>query len=362
MRAPTARVKGADLLLGAWRSPAGVYSIDSMVELARPRLFVVTSAPHAAADHVVDLLASMTVRPAPAALLAPLDDLAAGLDASLGHVGTDIAARGCGAATSEHAVAPLAAVDDALDVLRAALRAADVPPALAYRAPVVGTWLATFLRIVDAAGMDPATIVAWQPPLSVAAGASVAARALSLARWEMTLRTVLEATSGRACVVLPPAGSDRVPSVLAGALGVSPPTGTGREARQASDAGPPHPGLPRQAPASAQDTLLSSQLELADVLTTLEGAHDELAAELPVASLWSTGLCDAERRARAAAADAATAWERTHERAFDADVLWGALLQASKELAELVALGITCERRRAHRGTAALTASGLAGV
>lgn len=327
-----------------------------MAELARPRLLMVTSAPHAAAEPVIELLASMGVRPASGAFLGHLDDLAAELAASARFDGTDAATPGTQAGEQPAAAR---AIEDMRDSLRDSLRDIqrdarclhDAPFALAYRAPVIGTWLSTLLHVVEAVGLAPATVVAWELPASVAAGAAASALALSLARWEMTLRTILVATSGRACVVLPPAGSARIPSVLAGALMVSPPTDTYR----ALDDGRSDSGTRRQAPAGEHAELLPSQVELARLLVDLEGAHDELAAALPVASLWSTGLYEAERRARAAAADAATAWERTHERAFDAEVLWGALVQTSKELAALVGRGFPLEHPGALEATVALT-------
>ena len=302
-----------------------------MTERSRTRVLLTVFAPDAAGAGIVESLSSLGAAQAPPALRAVLDEISA--------------------CVASHGPSALLGASDAL---RSALASAGAPAAVSYQVAAARAWLSTLLQAVDGAGAAACTIVAWTTPSAVAAATSGPARALALASWEMALHATLRACEGRACVILPPEGSRRRDAVLAQCV-------TGSRAPDVPSWRAASALRPRGASAEPTDVtvpgehpdVLPSQRALAHGLVAIEGPHDHLEAALPPPSAWTTALADADRRARAAADDAAAAWEEVRARSLDADVLWSALWRASLELADTVDEALARDRRHGGEGDVA---------
>lgn len=293
-----------------------------MTERARLRLFVLAAAPRIAAPPTLEALSSLVVPAVSSPLRRALDEhsalLASSAPSSGGLSVETPAPTRLEEPTSEHLVGRL----------ETAISSEDVQDAV-YQVAAVGPWLGALLQAIDDAGATACTLLAWATPSAVAAASPALARPLALVRWETAVRQVLTASMQRSCVVLPPADSDELASVLAESL-----KGPGAE---------PAPVRPRSP--SAHPDVLSAQAALANVLVSMQGRQDRLTVALPGPSPWTSAIEDAERRAASAAHDAAMAWEQVHERVRDADVLWSALWHTARELADLTEHALVRERR-----------------
>ena len=310
-----------------------------MTERSRTRVFFTVSVPESSGAGVIESLASLGVGESPPAMRAALD----GLSAWAASPGTAEPPAGS-------------------EALRSALASVGAPAAVSYRVAAARPWLSTLLLAAEDAGAGACTVVAWTTPCAIAAATSGPARALALASWETALHAALGACAGRACVILPPAGSLRRDAVLAqcvtGSLAPGPAT-RGAERPGGPQSFPMQPAEPTDVTVPGEHAdVLPTQRALAHELVAIEGYHERLAAALPSTSAWTTALADADRRARAAAADAATAWEEVHARALDADVLWTALWRTSLELADTVDEALARDLRHGEEGDVARAGPG----
>ena len=301
-----------------------------MTERSRTRILLTVCVPHSAGTGIIESLGALGAAQAPPALRATLDQILT-----------------CAA---PHGPQRPPAASNAL---QSALASAGTPATISYEVVAGHARLSTLLQAADEAGAATCTIVAWTTPSAVAAATSRPARALALANWEMTLHAALRACEGRACVILPPESSRRRDAVLAQCVtGSQAPDVAPHAASTSSTPGASTRPADGAVPGEHPD-ILPSQRALAHGLVALEGPHDHLAAALPSMSAWTTALADADRRARAAADDAAAAWGEVRASALSADVLWTALWRTSLELADAVDEVLARDRRRREEGDVA---------
>lgn len=282
-------------------------NILQVAESARPRLFIVGSATDSAGRDIVDSLSSLGVPRASGGVRAALTGI---LEARTGAVAA------CVSAASQHAAATLG-----------------------WDIPVLSGTPSVTLDVLSDAGFSVSTIIGWQEPSQVAAVAAGPARAVALARWETAVRWLLAAFRGRPCLVLPPgsgtASRSALSAYVAGALRT--PEEGGKTTSAVAAPVPRHRPAEEDGVPTSELEVLGSQGKLAEILRALIGVHGALTLpRLSPVSCWTAALSDAEKRARASAVDAAEAWAYAHERSQDAQIVWRALWQVSRELAHVV--------------------------
>jgi hypothetical protein len=291
----------------------------------RPRLLVVVAAPVALGSHVTDLLSSFGVPPLPPAANASLSDLARVLARANGHPAGIPCASQVSPEDENSPIGsgePTAALRPKQDAFRAAIASERTPAISAWRPPAVDESLGVLFDSIDGSNVAVSVLIAWQAPAVVCASSAGPGCAPALAHWEMTLRRALTAVRHRPCLVLPEGSGPDVRAALAMYLSCE--AGAEALAEGSSSAttpsAQPHNDNGTRSSfggdgASDSAAVLASQRRLAQLLQELEGQHACLTSlEIPALSSWTIAIIDAERRARAAAEDAADAWRATRER------------------------------------------------